>query len=407
MNLTYEAIDKQGRRVSDTVEAPSTREGVEQLRRQGLFVTHVAAADKDVTPSSGRAGARSDLSQVRLPLTQVVLFTRQMSMLLTSGSALVPALGAIAAQLRRVEHVRMLHAIKEDLEEGLSLTDALSKYPRTFQASYCAVVAAGESSARLPQMFARLANIISRRRAMRNRLVGAMIYPLLLISLSINILCVMMFFVIPRFAGMFETLHVDLPTSTRVMMAIATTMRHYWFLFAGFGIGIVAAAIFLLRTAGGRQWLADVQIKIPVVGRLMSRLIQGQTFRILGMLLEARVGLLEALDLARGITRNRAYQALYDAMDASVTRGESISAAMETSGLVNPSMTQAVRTGEQSGRLGESITYVADVLDEENAELLAVVTKLIEPVILIGMGSVVGIVAVSLFMPLFDMTAAM
>jgi type IV pilus assembly protein PilC len=407
MNLVYEAIDKQGRRIHDRLDAASQKEGIEELRRRGLFVTQISSEGKNDAACKPEDVSSRNIERVRLPLGQLNLFTRQMSMLLTSGSAVVPALAAIGGQMRRPEYRQVLNLMKEDLEGGVSLTDALRRFPRSFDGSYCAVVAAGESSATLPQMFSRLAVIMNRQRAVRNRLVGALVYPLMLSAMSVNIMGVMLFFVIPRFATMFTTLNVDLPASTRMMMSISSGLRTYWPIPLLAGVSLITGAIMLLKTNGGKQLLSNAQIRIPVIGRLTSRLIQGKTFRILGMLLESRVGLLEALELARQVTRNDRFQALFDQFEEAITRGESISGAAENSKLIGLSVVQAIRTGEQSGRLGESITYVADVLDEENAELLGAVTKLIEPLILILMGCVVGTVAVSLFMPLFDMTSAM
>ncbi len=403
MILTYEAIDPKGQRVDNTLNAPSVKDGVEELRKQGFFVTKIEEA-KDTTASAKNTAKCSNSTS--MGLGQLMLFTRQMSMLLTSGSALVPALTAIGPQMKSPVHQKLLEKIRDGLEQGVSLTESLQKYPKCFEASYCAVVAAGESSARLPQMFNRLANIIQKRRAMRNKIIGSLIYPMLLSFLSINIIAVMMFFVVPRFADMFTNLGVELPVSTKVALACSNTLVTFWPLVVFLVISFIAGVIMLVKTNRGKQFLCDIQIKLPLVGKLMSRLIQGQTFRILGMLLEARVGLLEALDLARRVTRNRQYQNLYDHLQDSITRGDSVCNALEKTPLISPAFIQAIRTGEQSGRIGESITYVADVLDEENSELLITVTKLIEPLVLIVMGFVVGTIAVSLFMPLFDMTSA-
>jgi len=309
-------------------------------------------------------------------------------------------------QMKYPDHRRMLDLMTEDLEQGVTLTDSLRKYPRSFDAAYCAVVAAGESSAMLPEMFGQLATIIGKRRIMRNKIIGALVYPALLMVLSVAILSVMMFFVVPRFAGMFSSLGVELPLTTKMIMDAAQGLRQSWIIILALVAAVVIGAVYLLKADRGRQILANVQIRVPVVGRLMSRLIQGRSFRVLGMLLEAHVGLLEALDLARRVTGNDRFQLLYSRLQDSVTSGESVSGPVEQCGLVSPSIVQAIRTGEQSGRLGESITYVADVLDEENAELLTAVTKLIEPLVLIVMGLIVGAVAISLFMPLFDMTSA-
>jgi type II secretory pathway component PulF len=367
---------------------------------------HKPASPRRPAPAPAAGDRAAPGPETTIPISQLVLFTRQMSMLLTSGSGLVPALAAIGPQMRAEKHRRMLEAIRSDLEEGVTLTEALHRFPRAFDASYCAVVAAGESSARLPQMFARLALIIGKRRAMRNKIIGSLIYPALLIVLSIKIMAVMLFFVVPRFAGMFASLGVKVPASTQVLLSVAGILRGYWYLVVLLLAGVIGGLVYLLRSAPGRQFLSNIQTRIPIAGRLASRLIQGQTFRILGMLLEARVGLLEALELAAQVTRNDQFQNLYQGLHDAVTRGESISGALDSGKLIGPSIVQAVRTGEQSGRLGEAVTFAADVLDEENTELLSTATKLIEPMVLIIMGVIVGTVAISLFMPLFDMTSA-
>jgi type II secretory pathway component PulF len=406
VNLTYDAIDTQGRQIRDTLQAGSVRDGVDELRKRGLFVTKIAPGKEDAAPATDGKAVNPEVSHAKMSISQLMIFTRQMSMLLKSGSAIVPALSAIAMQLKNPAHQRMLQLVKEDLEYGESLADAFGKYPKSFDATYRAVVAAGESSATLPEMFSRLAVLIGRRRSMGNKIIGALVYPCLLIGLSVVIQAVMMFFVIPRFSGMFETLGVELPASTKFMMATANGLRQYWYLYALLLCGAVAGLVALIKTDGGRQLVCNWQTRIPIVGRLMSRLIQAQTFRILGMLLEARIGLMSAMDLARKVTRNDQFQTLYDDLEESVTRGDSVSSALERGSLIAPSIVQAVRTGEQSGKLGESISYVADVLDEENLELLSATTKLIEPAVLIVMGLVAGGVAISLFLPLFDMTSA-
>jgi type II secretory pathway component PulF len=419
LKLAYDAVDAKGKKVRSSLQAATIRTGVEELRRQGLFVTSIVqtkddAAGTGITQSSSDrnlsaerlAESSKNLTQVRMPSSQRILFTRQVAMLLASGSALAPALNAVAQQTQRPDLRGVVDSLVRELEQGTPLAEALRKYPNCFDAAYCAVVAAGESSASLPKMFGRLAAILGKRRATRNRVVGALIYPALLIFLSVKILAVMLFFVIPRFAGMFDTLGVPLPGSTRVMMSIATGARSGWPIILALVLAVIGGLYTLIRTKPGRQFASNMQVRIPVAGKLASRIIQAQSFRILGMLLEARVGLLDALGLARQVTRNDRFQTMYDSLVEAVTRGDSLSGSLEQHRLLSPSVIQALRTGEQSGRLGESITFVADVLDEENGELLNTLVRLIEPAILILMGVVVGTVAVSLFMPLFDMTAA-
>ncbi len=353
-----------------------------------------------------RSTADHDLAQCKLPIRQIAVFTRQMAMLLKAGSGVVAALQSIARQFAKPAHNRLIHQLCLDIEEGEPLAAALRKYPAAFDPTYCAIVAAGEATATLPEMFERLARIVGKRRVIRNRILGAMAYPLVLSVLSISIVSVLLFFVLPRFGDMFDTLAVELPASTSLLLKFGTWTKTYWYVELPLFLLLIGGVVYVLRTARGRQWISDVSIRTPLLGKLISGLIQGETFRVLGMLIEARVGVLEAIELVSGVTRNSRFQELYDRMTEQVTSGGSVSAALESSPLISPSIAHAIRTGEESGQLGAAATYVADILDEDNTEMIDTVTKLVEPLILIVMGLVVGTVAVSLFMPLFDMTSA-
>lgn len=403
MNLTYQAIDSAGKRVQDVIEASDVREALEQLRRKGLLVTHIAAAEArqrlDRRPAAAAAGTR-------LSLKTLVFFTKQMTMLLKAGSAVVPALTAVRRQLRKPAQVALVNALIADLEEGSSLADALGKHPRTFAPTYRAIVAAGEASATLPRMFERLTGLLARRRAVRNKIWGAMAYPAFLVFLSINVLSTMLLFVIPRFSVLFTTLQLELPRSTAVMLKLSAWLQSDWPILVAVAAAGAAGLLVLFTSAQGRRLMADVQTEVPLIGRLWSRLIQGQLFQTLGMLIECRVGLLDALALGRGVTTNRRFQTLMDDIEQAVTSGDRISSALKRAGFISPSIYHTVHTGEENGNLGAAITFCAETLDEENAEIISTITRLIEPMILIVMGVLVGTVAVSLFMPLFDMTSA-
>ncbi|NOT00350.1 MAG: type II secretion system F family protein, partial [Phycisphaerales bacterium] len=377
MILQYEAVDRSGRSVTDTIDAADMKSAAESLRARDLFVTQLAPSTSGAT--KGRSGksavaiqpvSKGNAANAKLSIRELATFTRQMAMLLSSGSSLVPAIQSIARQFTKASAVQMMRQITLDLEEGEPLASALRKYPRTFDCTYCAIVAAGEASATMPEMFARLASIVGKRRLMRSKVLGAMAYPALLSSLSTVIVGVLLFFVMPRFGDMFKTLGVDLPTSTALMLGVGQSVKTNWLVALICPIGTVAGIVFLMRSRVGQQWMSDVSIHVPILGRLVSGLIQGETFRVLGMLIEARVGVLETIELVQGVTRNRKYQELYARMESEVSSGGSISRAMESSGLVGAGLIQAIRTGEDSGQLGTAATFVADVLDEDNTELL-------------------------------------
>jgi len=403
MILTYDAINAEGHSVNDTIEASGPKAAVQELRRQGLYVTRVSERSHR---KAGRAVRLDSSKAVRLPLKTLVLFTRQLAMLLRAGCGIVPAVTAIKRQMKKAGQAALLGKIIEDLEDGVRLTDALRKHPRTFDPVYCAIIAAGEASGTLTEMFERLASIVGKRRALRNKIVGTLAYPALLVFMCGNILLVLVFFVLPRFNNMFVQLGVDTPATTKFLLSIGNFVAGYWPVVLGVLIASGMGMAAILTSANGRQWLSNVQIRIPVFGRIRSRLIQGQVFRTMGTLLESSVGVLDTLELVSESTRNNRFQKLFGDLEDVVTSGGRLSSAFEASGLVEPHTCQAIHTGEDSSNLGGALTYCAEMLDETNSELINVVMRLMEPVILIGMGLVVGGVAISLFLPLFDLTAA-
>ncbi len=407
MLLTYNAVDNGGRASSDSIEAGSVRDAVEQLRRKGLFVTNIAESlpgrrdRQKAKDSSARSGAGS----ARLPLKKLSHMTRQIAMLLRSGSGIVPAFQAIQRQTTRPSHKALLAQIIADLEDGIPLTDALRKHPRSFDAVYCAIVAAGEASGTLTEMFDRLSVIVGKSRAMRKKILGALAYPCLLTVMCIKIFVVLLLFVIPRFADMFTQLGVHPPATTVMFLKAGVVVRSYWPLLLGGVAAIVGGIAWLVTNPRGKLWISNIQLRIPLVGRLRSRLIQGQIFRTLGTLLESRVNIMEALDLVRESTRNNKFQGLFKDLTNALESGGRLSTTFESSGLVEPYLCQAIHTGEDTGNLGGSLSFCADMLDENNEELVNMVMKLLEPIILIVMGFVVGGIAISLFMPLFDLTS--
>lgn len=407
MNLTYEAVDTTGQRLHDSIEAASQHEALDRLRQKGLFVTKIGESDAPSQKTSGAAPVASSSHEPRLPLKVLTQITRQLAMLLRAGSELVPGLQAIQRQLKNPKYKKQIGDIVSDLQEGSPLSEALQKHPRSFDAVYCAIVAAGEASGTLSQMFDRLTHVVGKRRAIQRKIIGALAYPALLIAMSTNISLVILLFVLPRFDAMFKELHVDTPATTKILLSLSATIQNH-------GVAILAVVIFALGAAvatllrpAGRQWVANIQIYIPLIGTLRSRLIQGAVFRTLGTLLESGVGLLEALSLSSQTTKNATFGKLFASLEESVISGGGLAATFESSGLIDPAICQAIHTGEECGNLGIAFTFCADTFDETNEELITTVMRLIEPLILIGMGFVVGTVAVSLFMPLFDMTSAM
>ena len=407
MKLTYTGIDRDGAAVADVMESSSIPEAIEALRQDGLFITDIQESrgkKRALRGTKAGAGAKENRHSCKLTLNELLLFTRQMAMLLRAGSPVVPALVAIAKQMKSAPR-SVIDKIRRDMEGGRGLADAMKEFPKTFPETYIAVIGAGEMSANLPDMFTRLASMVTRKREIRNRIISATAYPVLLICLSFCIVTTMVVFVVPRFKALFASLNSPLPWTTKFMFGLSLFLREQWPWFLGAGVAAAGVIVLLCKTAAGRQRLCDWQTRLPLAGKLFARLILAQMYRVMGLLLESRVGLMETLQLAARISSNRDYQTLLTAMTETVEQGDRLGTAVSRSAMVPPSIAQAVVIGEESGHLDQAMLYVADVQDEDNAQLIDALTKLIEPIILIGMGFVVGAIALSLFIPLFDLAA--
>jgi type II secretory pathway component PulF len=292
------------------------------------------------------------------------------------------------------------------IEEGSTLADAMAEHPKYFDAVARSLVSAGEASGKLDSMLQRLAVIIRQQEVTRRSLAAAMSYPVLLVSIAGVVLVAMLLFIIPRFAVLFESLDTPLPASTAFLMATSQHIRQYWFYELPLVVGAGAGGVFWLRSAAGQRALATWSIRAPLVSRLVVSLAMARIARLLGVLLESRVPLLESLSLTRQAMSNHHYARLLQEIEDSVTQGGSMSAVVGRSELISPSFAEAVRSGEESGQVGRVLVSLAEYMEEDNSLLVKSVTQLLEPIVLIILGLVVGIVAVSMFLPLFDATAA-
>lgn len=399
MRVRYTAYDRAGAVRKGTVEAVGPEEAAESLRREGLFVSEVSAeGESRGEPVPRRRGGKAKLADV-------ASFMRQLSVLVGTGTPLVDAIGALERQLAPGVWRGIVESVRGDLEEGKPLSEAMASHPRAFDPVCRSLVRAGETSGKLEQMLTRLADLTKQQLRIRQQLVGAMVYPCLLVAVSIGVLTVMLLFVLPRFTGLFDTLKMPLPPTTKFLMALSGSLTQWWYAYLG---GIVAAAVAArvwAGTASGREALHLALIRMPQVGRMTRGFATARIARLLGVLLESKVPLLDSLVLTREACSNVHYARLLERTQEIVTRGEPLSVAIGHGGLIGGGVVEAVRNAERAGRLGPVLTGLADFIDEENQTVLKAVTSLIEPLILLTLGVVVGLVATSMFLPLFDLTA--
>jgi type II secretory pathway component PulF len=402
MKLAYEGYDLSGRPVAGLIEAPGTPEASEQLRKQGLFVTELT---ESVSPGAVQAASRPQGSRRGRRPKDLVAFFRQLSILVGTHTPLVQALAAIERQTPEGPWRATIEDLRRRVEEGASLSSAMEAHAGKFDAICRSMVAAGESGGRLDVMLRGLSAMTRQQYHVRRSIIGAMIYPIVLVGVSLGVLVVTLFFVLPQFEGLFQTLGAPLPPTTAMLIDISNLGRSYWWAVLALVAGAVVGACWIARAPGPRRAFDAALVNAPRIGPIMRAFATARIARILGVLLEARIPMLDAVRLAKEGTSNACYAQLLDRAESAISRGESLADILAHSGLVVSSICEALSSGERSGQLGPVLVQVADFLDEDNEVLIKSLMSIIEPVILTFLGLIIGFVAVSMFLPLFDLTS--
>ena len=404
MRYSFRAYDRSGRLVSDAIDALSRADAQEQVRRRGLFLADLSADDKALPAAAARAGAGVGGRTARLKNVSVMV--RQLSVLVSTGTPMVEAIASLERQLPPGDWRRAVEDIRSRIEQGAGLSAALEHHPRYFDAVARSLIAAGESGGQLDEMLRRLSTLIRQQIKVRAAIVGAMVYPCLLITVCIGVLATMMLFVLPRFEGLFETLNTPLPPTTLIIVELSRFMRAWWWAILLAAVPIIVAARLWLATTAGRSWLHATLVRLPQFGKLFRAFATARVCRVLGVLLDGKVNLLDALALAKESTGNVCYERLLARAEQMLTRGENLSTALAGTPLVSDTVVEAVRSGERSGQLGPVLLSLAEFMEEDNEIILRSLSSILEPLILIVLGCLIGFVAVSMFLPLFDLATA-
>ena len=367
--------------------------------------TSASATTRTKARRPAKRGDSLSLSQRWARKRHLLMFTRQLHVLLASGTPVVSALESLERQTADETWSAAVTGVRMQVEEGSNLADAMAKYPHLFDRVTRSLFEAGETAGQLPAMLNRLVSLTQKDLQMRNGIAGALLYPAILFSVVMIVLVVVLTVVVPRFGELFHSLSVPIPPTTQATLAVSAALKSYWWVMIG---GLVAAGFalwFWLDTPKGRYALHTVALRMPVIGNLTRAFTTARVVRLLGTLIQSHLPLLGVLELVRGSCGNLHYEALIARAEAAVGRGEPVSSAFNDPKLIAPSVYEAFRSGENSGRIAPSLITVADFLEEENDVVVRSLTKVLEPLILIVLGALVGVLAVSMFLPLFDLTA--
>ncbi|MBL8964116.1 MAG: type II secretion system F family protein [Phycisphaeraceae bacterium] len=412
MKFIAHTYSRDGDPAVETIEAATAAEAADILRRRGLLISDLKPAP-DGSPSASQATSARRRS-IRLGsgkrLKLLTGFLRQMSVLVSTGTPLVEAIASLERQADDEAWRGLLGSLRKRMEEGCQLSEAMADHPECFDLVCRNLVAAGESGGRLDEILTRLSSLVRQQQRIRGEVIGAMAYPSMLILISLGVLTAMIGFVLPRFEGLFKSMDRPVPASTQALLGLSNWLReNWWFPLIAVPAVIVASAM-LLRTPAGSRWKDRALVRAPMLGTVYRSLCAARVARIIGVLLDGKVALLECLRLVRGTMGNSLYASSLAGAEDAVTRGEGASVALDRQvggvRLFPSAVIEALKCGERSGKIAPVMISVADALDEDNDVLLRSATRLLEPLILSVLGVIVGLVTLSMFMPLFDLAAA-
>jgi len=403
MKLAYQACDQLGKVVTGTIDAGSTSEAIDVLRGESLYVTTISAANE--SGAVRNTAKKNGTGRMRHVKKNLMVFTRQLYLLLSTGTPIVQALESLERQMKDPAWVVVVADIRKHIEDGNALSEAMAQHPRIFDPVYCSLIGAGELSGKLSEMLKRLAALTHKQMQVRNAVVGAMIYPCLLIGISFMVMLLMLLFVLPRFEQLFEKLDAAVPPSTQAVMWVSHAVRDNWFILVPVGAISMVGLWGWTRSVSGRRTVDTILLRLPQMGGIIRSFITARLVRLLGILLDSHLPLTDTLALVRQSTRNHHYAKLIENSEEAVIRGEAISSAFANTDLIQPAVYEAMRSGEQTGQMAISLIAIADFMDEENDVIVRSLTSILEPVILVVLGGIVGFMAVSMFMPLFDLTS--
>jgi type IV pilus assembly protein PilC len=393
--FTYTARAVNGDLKSATIDAPNRDEVIAQLRKQRLNVLKI---DEGTAQKKKRGGS--------IKMRDVVIFTRQFSTMINSGLPLVQALDILAQQSENPALKDVTRQVVFDVESGNTVADALKKHPKAFTELYVNMVAAGEAGGILDTILLRLAVFMEKNDALVRKVKGAMIYPGVIMSVAAIAITVLLVFVIPTFQTMFSSANISLPLPTRIVIALSHALKTYWWAIIGAGAGAGWGLKKFYATPDGKLTMDRLLLRAPVLGDVLRKSAVSRFTRTLGTLISSGVSILDGLEITAKTSGNRVIQDAIMESRASIAGGETIAAPLKKSQVFPPMVISMISVGEQTGGLDEMLTKIADFYDEEVDAAVSGLLALMEPVMIVFLGVVVGGMVIAMYLPIFDMVNA-
>jgi type IV pilus assembly protein PilC len=395
----YETRGADGKVNAGVLQAADLASASKQLRSRGEMILTLGRTD-----AVGKKGQLNFSVSFGPGLKDVANFTSQLAVMIRAGISIRAAIEGIADQAPNPKFRVMLHQIRKDVESGKQFSDALMRYPKTFSPLYVNMVKASELSGGFSKMLDRIAVYLAQQIETRGMVVGAMIYPGIIGTMATGTTIFLLTFVLPRFMVLFAGKEAALPLPTRMLLALSSFMINYWYVLI---IGVIAAVWsfwMMLRTDWGRIWWDKVKLTIPLFKKMFRALYISRSLHTMGQLVNAGVPILDTLSITAEISGNVLYRRMWRAVFSAVKQGKKLSAPLTKSPLLPRAVVQMINAGEESGKLGEVLDEVSDFYSKELKSVIKSVTSMIEPLMIVLMGSVVGFIAMSIILPIFKLS---
>ncbi len=395
--FAYSAISIDGLETVGEVHAPDLETAREQLRIRGLLAHSLREL-----PASGEDGLRSTFKKIKPRSMQI--FSRQFATMIEAGLNIVASLVILEEQTDDPYLAEVIRELRADVEGGLLLSQAMARHPKVFNELYVSMVQAGEASGMLDQVLDRAADQIEKETKLKRRVKGAMVYPTVVFTFACLVLAAMLMFIVPIFARIFTSLNGQLPMLTRIVLRASDVLRHDWFIVFPLIALIVWGGLRYKKTESGRQKWDQFKLRVPLkIGEVVLKVTMARLLRTLATLVAAGVDIIKALDIAGSTAGNWVVERALTEARIKVQEGVPIADPLTANPIFPPMVSQMVRIGEETGELEQMLSKIADFYEDEVDAAIASLTSIIEPLMMIGVGFMVGIIIISMYLPMFKL----
>lgn len=401
-NFAYVARERSGRVVQGTIDAADIREAAGKLRQENLLISKLNPVGAKAS-SSGKNDETK--SRGRISLKEKMFLTKQFYVMLKAGLGMLTCFNNLYVQTENKYLKYIVNEIRRDVEGGTQLSEAFNKFPNIFEKMFIHMVEAGEASGKLETSFLRLNEYYEREYTLKKKVVSAMVYPVVIVCVAIIAVIILMTFVVPMFVSMFEDSGKSLPMITLIVMYTSKFMKNFWYLMvlmpvAGF-FGYKAAR----KNPASSAVLDKMWLRAPLFGELIRRLAISRFTRTLSTLLESGVPILQSLEIVQRAVNNAVLSSGIQQAAINVSRGMGLATTIEGLEIFPPMVSQMIAIGEESGDLARLLTEVADYYDKEVEYAVENLMAMIEPMIIVGLGGIVGFIVVAIYLPMFDLSS--